>query len=101
VSLLTNIEIFTNYIIFSTLRTAAPAAPAAAPSHHPIVNKSDSTSTTNNSGANEFANYKHSQSLIMTSSYSKIIIIIMTYQTNIRNPFNGPAATNIGTFDIT
>ena len=38
----------------------------------------------------------------MTLSYSKtIIIIIMTYQTNIRNPFNDPAATNIGTFDIT
>ena len=25
----------------------------------------------------------------------------MTYQTNTRNPFDGPAATNIGTFDIT
>jgi len=40
--------------------------------------------------------------MIMILSYSKIIImIIMTYQTNTRNPFDGPAATNIGTFDIT
>ena len=35
----------------------------------------------------------------MTLSYSKIIImIIITYQTSTRNPFDGPAATNIGTF---
>ena len=38
----------------------------------------------------------------MKLSYSKIIImIIMKYQTNTRNKFNGPAATDIGTFDIT
>jgi hypothetical protein len=28
-------------------------------------------------------------------------MIILAYQTNTRNPFDGPAATNIGTFDIT